>query len=103
MIVFNVEASIDPVVFPSKAFNDVAEMVVSVKVTDSFPNPVIPVESIAVVTSATDPVNEVTVDASTLQVVFVSTVLSVVAATVVSLKVTASSPKPEIVPAVLAA
>ena len=90
------DALIVPVVFPSRVFKEAtATEVVSLIVTASFPNPIIP-EEYAVSTSAMDPVIVVTVPAVTLPVVLPSIVLRVDASMEVSVKVTFSSPKPVI-------
>ena len=98
-----VEAFTAPLVFPSSVFKTDAATVVSVKVTASFPRLLIPSEVNAVFASAAAPVNVVTVEASTVPLVFPSNVFKTDAASVVSLIVTASFPRPDNVPTVLAA
>ena len=87
-----------PVVLPSSVFNTVAVIEVSLIVTASFPRPLIPLEPRAVLTTAAVPVKVVTVAALTAPVVLPSSVFNTDAANVVSLKVTASFPKPVIPP-----
>ena len=76
---------------------------VPVSVTASLPRPVTPAESNAVFAAAAVPVNVVTVAALTAPDVLPSNVLRTAAASVVSVSVTASLPRPVIVPAVFCA
>ena len=97
--VVTVLALICPVVFVSRVLRSAAATVVSERVTASLPSPEIPdppVELKAVVRSAVEPVRVVTVEASICPVVLPSRVLRAVAAIVVSERVTASLPRPEI-------
>ena len=82
--VFTVDASIVPEVLESRVVKTVEETVVSVKVTDSSPKPLIPSEETAVLTSAADPVIAVTADAVTCTVVAPSIVFRFAAVTVES-------------------
>ena len=96
-------ASIDPVVLPLRVLRAAAVIEVSLNVTASFPRPLTPEEVRAVFVAAAVPVKVVTVEALTVPVVFPSSVFKTDAASVVSLIVTASFPRPDNVPTVLAA
>ena len=85
-------ASMAPEVLPTRVSRMAASSATSLNVEASSPNPVSPAEAYAVFISAAAPVSVVTVEASMRPVVFVSTEFKTLAARVVSVRVTASSP-----------
>ena len=94
--VFTVEASIVPPAAASRVFNADAETETSLIVPPTVVPKVIPVAPRVLVMSAADPVKDVTVFASIVPDVLPSRVVSVEAASEVSVNVTASFPSPDI-------
>ena len=92
--VVTVAAFTAPVVWPSRVLRTEAARLVSFMITASFPPPDTPAVVYIVLASAADPVTVKTVLASIVPVVFPLRVLRVAAVIEVSLKVTASFPKP---------
>ena len=83
-----------PLVFASAVLSSEAAMFASLSVTLSLPNPLIVLAANAALTSEALPVSVVTFEASIAPDVLLSIFVSVVAASVVSVTVTASVPNP---------
>ena len=95
-IVVTLSALIVPVVLLSKVFRSEATTVESSKVIFSFPRPVIRFDAKAKLISEINPVRVATLVASTDTSVLLFTVFRTEASTVISVKVTASLPRPVI-------